>query len=243
MIKSTQLRKSTQHGCCALSGKRSLEAKRLARHSKGFDPRSSEGAVLQEQEAPWHNSQLGEIISEELRRFLKTKANVSLWRHAAVAISRRHLPEGCQFKRDYGPNEKSAVMDLQAAHTSRMAGSCYARDVREAHGHVASIRAEYRQLSRNWHICMGFGVPLPPREESEKPAIKPIIASRVQEVDHRHYNGRKRTREDLEKELSDWMREEAVLCVKRQRLPHRSRSKYKKDLIETIDVQITNSPA
>jgi hypothetical protein len=109
-------------------------------------------------------------------------------------------------------------MDLQAAHTSRMAGSCYARDIREAHGHVASIRAEYRQLSRSWHTCMGFGVPLPPRDEPEKPAIKPTIASRVQEVDHRHYSGRKRIREELEKELSDWMREEVVLRVKRQRL-------------------------
>jgi hypothetical protein len=93
------------------------------------------------------------------------------------------------------------VMGLQAAHTSRMAGSCYARHIREAYGHVASIRAEYRQLSQSWHTCMGFGVPLPPREESEKPAIQPIIAPTVQEVDYQHYNGRKRTQEELGRNL------------------------------------------
>jgi hypothetical protein len=77
-----------------LSGTSSLKAKRLAGNLKGFDSRSSEGAGLQKQEEPWYSSQLGEIISEELRRFLKIKASVSLWRHAAIAISRRHLLEG-----------------------------------------------------------------------------------------------------------------------------------------------------
>jgi hypothetical protein len=84
---------------------------------------------------------------------------------SSIAISRRHLPEGYKLKRDYGLDEESPAIDLQAAHTSRMAGSCYARDVREAHRHIASIRAEYRQLSRSWHTCMGFGVPLPQRDE------------------------------------------------------------------------------
>jgi hypothetical protein len=34
-------------------------------------------------------------------------------------------------------------MDLQAAHTSQIAGSCYARDIREVYGHVALVRVEY----------------------------------------------------------------------------------------------------
>jgi hypothetical protein len=128
-----------------------------------------------------------------------------LWRHASIAMSRRHLPEGYKFKRDYGLDKESSAIDLQAAHTSRMAGSCYARDVREAHGHVASIRAEYRQLSRSWHTCMGFGVPLPPRDELKEPTIKPTITVSAQGPTHSTYNGHKRTREELEKELNSWM--------------------------------------
>jgi hypothetical protein len=39
-----------------------------------------------------------------------------------------------------------------------MAGARYARDLREGHGHVATLRAEFRTLSRNWHTCLGFGL-------------------------------------------------------------------------------------
>jgi hypothetical protein len=174
------------------------------------------------------------IISEELRRCLKTKASVSLWRHAAIVISRRHLPQGCQFRQDYGIDEKNAIMDLQTAHTSLMAGSCYARNIREAHGILASIGAEYRQLSRSWHTRLGFGVPPPPRNESEEPSRKPIVEARTQEATQGHVNGHKRVREELERELNDWTWEEAVLRVKRPRLQHVLRSNRKKDPFETI---------
>jgi hypothetical protein len=188
-------------------------------------------------EESWESAQLGLVIKEAFRHGLQAKASTVLWRHASIAISRRHLPEGYKFKRDYGLDEESSAIDLQAAHTSRIAGSCYARDVREAHGHVASIRAEYRQLSRSWHTCMGFGVPLPPRDKSEEPTIKPIITASAQEATHSTYNGHKRTREELEKELNSWMQEEAVLPIKRRRLPYKLRRKCEKDSMETINLQ------
>lgn len=193
-------------------------------------------ASTDRQDEPWRSSQLGEIIAETMKRDLKTKANVLLWRHAAIAISRRHLPEGRQFKRDYRPDEKNAVMDLQAAHTSQMAGSCYARDVREGRGHVASIRAEYRQLSRSWHTCLGFGVPLPPRNKLEEPSGELFTEAGAREAPQGYVNEHKRSREDLEEELNNWIREEAVLRVKRQRLPRGSRYNRKKDRIKRISV-------
>jgi hypothetical protein len=107
-------------------------------------------------EEPWESAQLGLVIKEAFRRGLQTTASTLLWRHASIAISRRHLPEGYKFKRDYGPDEENSAIDLQAAHTSRMAGVCYARDVREGYGHVASLRSEFRGLSRNWHTCLGL---------------------------------------------------------------------------------------
>jgi hypothetical protein len=106
-------------------------------------------------------------------------------------------------------------MDLQAAHTSRMAGSCYAWDIREAHGYIALIRAEYRQLSRSWHTCLGFGVPLPPRIELKPPTLNTALASETQVEAEGPISRRKRSREELEKKLNDWIREELTLRVKR----------------------------
>lgn len=93
------------------------------------------------QEEPWESDRLGSVIKEEFKRGLSTPASIILWRHTAIAISRRHLPEGNKFKRDYGHDERNTAMDLQAAHTSRMAGICYARDMREGPGQTASLRA------------------------------------------------------------------------------------------------------
>jgi hypothetical protein len=131
-------------------------------------------------------------------------------------------------------------MDLQAAHTSRMAGSCYARDTREAHGHVASIRAEYRQLSRSWHTCLGFGVPLPPRIILEPPSLNTVLASEIQVEAEGPISRRKRSREELEKELNDWIREESVLRVKRQRLPLVLRLSCRKESMENIGLEKTS---
>jgi hypothetical protein len=82
-----------------------------------------------------------------------------------------------------------------------MAGSCYARDIREARSHIASIRAEYRQLSRSWHACLGFGVPLPPRMKVELPQNLALAAGTKVDVEERTC-GRKRSRKELEKELN-----------------------------------------
>jgi hypothetical protein len=85
-------------------------------------------------------------------RGLKTKARRSLWRHTAIAISRRHLPEGQHLKRDYGPDKKDAAMDLQAAHTSRMARSYYARDIRvSGSGEVAPNRNPWESAFQILH--------------------------------------------------------------------------------------------
>ena len=82
----------------------------------------------------------------------------------AIAISRRHLKSKKGFKRDYDDNEGfQIVADAQAAHSSRIAGQIYGRGIEEAPGHVQSRKAEYREVSREWHYCLGFGVALEPR--------------------------------------------------------------------------------
>jgi hypothetical protein len=41
--------------------------------------------------------------------------------------------------------------NTQACHLANLAGSVYAQGIKKALGHVASTRAEYRQISRAWH--------------------------------------------------------------------------------------------
>lgn len=49
-----------------------------------------------------------------------------------------------------------------------MAGAIYARGIEEAPGHVASARAEYRQISREWHSWLGFALYLGSRASASE---------------------------------------------------------------------------
>ena len=101
----------------------------------------------------WDSKRLGDVLDREFRARLGTPANISMYRHAAIAISRKYLDCG-GFKRDYDVDEKRT--DLQAAHSSWTASSIYARGIEEAAGHVQIRRAEFRKVSRQWHEFLGF---------------------------------------------------------------------------------------
>jgi hypothetical protein len=105
------------------------------------------------QGTPWPSSRLSEVIRRAFWMHLQTHMNLVYWRHAAIGISRAHLNRG-QFKRDYDLLED--IRDAQAAHTSSLAGSVYARGVQDAPGHVAAMQREYRLISREWHFFLGF---------------------------------------------------------------------------------------
>jgi hypothetical protein len=106
---------------------------------------------------PWESSRLSNILKREFDLHLSTHANIVIWRHCAIAISRKHLKSG-KFKKDYGAQPTPTWIDEQSAHGTLRAGLVYARGIEEAPGHVASARAEYRALSREWHAFLGFKV-------------------------------------------------------------------------------------
>jgi hypothetical protein len=97
------------------------------------------------------------VLQQEFKTCLSTTANITTWRHAAIAISRKHLG-GAKFKRDYNSEPAPTWVAEQTGHTAYVAGNVYARGIEEAPGYVASARAEYRSLSRTWHSFLGFGV-------------------------------------------------------------------------------------
>ena len=49
---------------------------------------------------PWPSTRLASMLGRELQRLVNTKVNIQTWRHAAIAISRRHLRQA-RFKRDF----------------------------------------------------------------------------------------------------------------------------------------------
>jgi hypothetical protein len=67
--------------------------------------------------------------------------------------------------------------DAQACHLADLAGSVYARGIEEAPGHVASARAEYRQISCAWHSCLGFALYLGGRASAHETALELKISS------------------------------------------------------------------
>jgi hypothetical protein len=162
---------------------------------------------------PWHSDRLSKMLSDQFREYLNTSANIVIWRHAAIAISRKHI-SGRGFKRDYSVKDEEAMMDGQAGHSSILAGQIYARGIEEAPGHVASARAEYRDISRRWHTILGFGVALEPRKECNREALEEIRVGAVANRERLSQDQReaeietvgetvflKRKREDLEIEL------------------------------------------
>jgi hypothetical protein len=78
---------------------------------------------------------------------------IPIYRHVAIAISRRHL-DGGGFKRDHDIGDQ--MTDLQTAHTSWTAGRLYARGLEEVPGHVEARRTGFRLVSREWHKFLGF---------------------------------------------------------------------------------------
>lgn len=102
---------------------------------------------------PWDSSRLSLVLQRETKKAFGVALNISVYRHLAVAISRKHLTCG-GFKRDYGVEE--AGFDRQGSHTSWTAGTTYARGLEEAAGHVEARKAEYRKVSQEWHGFLGF---------------------------------------------------------------------------------------
>ncbi|EWY79884.1 hypothetical protein FOYG_16949 [Fusarium oxysporum NRRL 32931] len=107
-------------------------------------------------ETPWLATRLSRILVQEFQRLIPTKVTIPIWRHAAIAISRRHLRQA-KFKRDFIEAVTWAWNDEMAAHSTKLAGLTYARGLDEAPGHVAGAKAEYRRISREWHAWLGLG--------------------------------------------------------------------------------------
>jgi hypothetical protein len=111
----------------------------------------------------WESNRLYTVLKREFGRSTGQEMNIPIYRHLAIAISRRHLPGG-GFKRDYGL--ENTKFDTQSSHSSWTAGCIYARGMEEAPGHVEARKEIYRRISCEWHEFLGFtrAPPLPKKQ-------------------------------------------------------------------------------
>ncbi|RKK77507.1 hypothetical protein BFJ71_g16731 [Fusarium oxysporum] len=101
---------------------------------------------------PWSATRLSVALSRTFKLSFGTETNIQIWRHAAIAISRRHLQQA-KFKRDFIEAVSWAWNDEMAAHSTKIAGLTYARGLEEAPGHIAGAKAEYRRISQLRLLC------------------------------------------------------------------------------------------
>lgn len=129
------------------------------------DPeRPMEPTIRPFRETKWSSDRVRRIIQRHSERLLGRKLSTSSWRQIAIAISNRYL--GTQHDPSYGGengededgiDDVSDARDLQAGHTSHVAGMIYAREMQQGLGGTALMREKFRETSREWHQFFDFG--------------------------------------------------------------------------------------
>ncbi|KAI3144663.1 hypothetical protein CBS147317_9724 [Penicillium roqueforti] len=117
----------------------------------------------------WTSQRLREVLQRESRLGLNGQTvNIASWRHIAIALSRRFLRTTSAFPQNSMEERESedapeddadaedSFQDLQAGHSSHVAGMVYGRQIHEAPGTMAFRRTMFRQISQDWHQFLGF---------------------------------------------------------------------------------------
>lgn len=129
------------------------------------DPeRPTEPTMQPFREAKWSSDRVRRIIQQHSERLLGCKLSTSSWRQIAIAISNRYLGtkhdpsySGENGEDEDGIDDVSDARDLQATHTSHVAGMIYAREMQQGLGGTAIMREKFREVSREWHQFFDFG--------------------------------------------------------------------------------------
>ncbi|BCR87440.1 uncharacterized protein ACHE_40003A [Aspergillus chevalieri] len=125
---------------------------------------------------PWTPERFREVLKRETQARLGQALNIPAYRDIAIGISRRFLRASSTFTSDrQDETEQAAALDadcedgmdadqwmahmtdLQAGHSSHVAGMVYGRQLMEQAGTTSHRRAMFRQSSVDWHQFLGFG--------------------------------------------------------------------------------------
>jgi hypothetical protein len=124
----------------------------------------------------WNSERLREVLKRESRVGLHGQAlNLAAYRNIAIGISRRFLRPSSMFPNNAQEGEPpdaideedgalgddpeqwlGQIADLQAGHSSHVAGMVYARGIMEQSGAILERRQQFRVSSTDWHQFLGF---------------------------------------------------------------------------------------
>ncbi|KDN59860.1 hypothetical protein CSUB01_11029 [Colletotrichum sublineola] len=117
------------------------------------------------EERVWTTDRSRRIIQQCSSRLLGSQLNVSMWRHIAIAIANRYLNEAFGRPGEGGPDEdeeaddvNDSAWDLQAGHSTRLAGLVYSRLLMQFGSGSAAKQQQFRRVSQQWHRFFDFGV-------------------------------------------------------------------------------------
>jgi hypothetical protein len=124
----------------------------------------------------WSSERLRELLKRETTAGLRGQAlNLPAYRDIAIGISRRFMRPSSIFPNNAHNDERASsqddpdseaglgaeqwmghIADLQAAHSSHVAGMIYGRGIMEQPGTTAHRREMFRLSSTDWHKFLGF---------------------------------------------------------------------------------------
>ncbi|KAJ0299009.1 hypothetical protein KNSL1_013682 [Colletotrichum chrysophilum] len=163
---------TVQQASGTASAARDADAESMTGNSnagEGAGPADEEdvGAWSWKEERTWTTDRARRIMQRTSARLLGNQVNVSMWRHIAIGIANRYLNEAFGREREdgraggNGDDEDDelgdSAWDLQAGHSTRLAGMIYARELMQFGSGLAAKRQQFRQVSRQWHRFLGFG--------------------------------------------------------------------------------------
>lgn len=187
-------------------------------------------------------------MQQEFKAYLNTTANITTWRHAAIAISQKHLRKA-KFKHDYSSEPAPTWVAEQTGHTAYVAGNVYTRGIEKAPGYVASACAEYCALSRTWHLFLSFRVYLSvlssnslkqPRKESNKEIKDSNMSFCIGEVKDIKAEIQRQVKTKLKTEVKKQVKK-ALLRINELYLPQVKRQKTKqiKQVVIKLNKKVT----
>lgn len=124
----------------------------------------------------WTGGQLSQLLIREFRAKLGLEIGLQKWRHIAIAIIRKYAQNRIAkaINDDLSGSDISEsdndIADLQAGHTSAIAGTIYGRDISELSGQTESKRVQFYRLSTWLHSFYLFESAIPKVESLNKRA-------------------------------------------------------------------------
>jgi superfamily II DNA helicase RecQ len=110
----------------------------------------------------WDTDKVRRRFQQFTGRLIGSEIHIQAWRHIAIAIARKYLSGA--FRADEGEeddgsgheSEEDDILDLQAGHSTHIAGMVYGLEIQRSDFGTATRRDQFREASVRWHRLLGF---------------------------------------------------------------------------------------